>query len=86
VDWNADDESSLLLVLQELLLEYKALQQTLVDQHSRLQFEFSSLTEGGFHPQDIEVHVSRRGEVSDEFCFFHLQRFPFLFTEQIWPC
>ncbi|ELU12901.1 hypothetical protein CAPTEDRAFT_112865 [Capitella teleta] len=62
VDWDPSDPNALLLVLQDLLSEYKTLQHSLIDQHSRLQFEYSSLVEGGFRKEDIEVHVSRRGE------------------------
>lgn len=52
-----------MLVLHQLLDEYREQQRAQVDHHSRLQFEYSSLVEGGYRKEDVEVHVVRKSEV-----------------------
>jgi hypothetical protein len=52
-------------VTEEVLHQYKKYQRSLVNHHTRLQFEYSSLIEQEeYREDDIEIHVGRKSEVS----------------------
>ena len=60
IDWDYKEPSSLLHVIEELLLEYRKHQERLVSESQRLQFEYSSLVqETDIESEAVEIHVSR---------------------------
>ena len=65
LSWDIDDPLSLWLVIQELLAQFGRYQQSEIKNNSRLDFEFNSLIESKqFKPEDIEVHIEKRKDVS----------------------
>ena len=69
VNWNALNSQCLLWAMEELLEKYRQHQESKVALNSRLQFEYSSLVETAYEPSDIEVHVTKRPDVSGKYCF-----------------
>ena len=60
IDWDYKEPSSLLRVIEELLLEYRKHQERLVSESQRLQFEYSSLVQDtDIESEAVEIHVSR---------------------------
>lgn len=59
-NWKNDDSKSLLRVVQELMESYRKHQVSLIENYSRLQFEYSSLVQqAGFSENDVEVQVNK---------------------------
>ncbi|GAB6020477.1 hypothetical protein CHUAL_003166 [Chamberlinius hualienensis] len=60
-EWRSDDKFSLLRLVQEMLDAYREYQLSLIEDYSRLQFEYSSLIQQkGFSKSGIEVLVDRK--------------------------
>lgn len=56
--WNKDDNASLFHVIKELIDAYRKHQVSLIEEYSRLQFEYSSLVQlAEFTEEDVEVLV-----------------------------
>ncbi len=62
-NWNPHNSGSLLNTINDMLAEYKRYQGSLIDQASRLKFEYSSLLETSYDEGDIEIYVTKKGEV-----------------------
>jgi len=60
VDWDYHNPYALLAVVEELLRLYKTHQERVIEGHSRLQFEYSSLLDhSDITSDDIETHTLR---------------------------
>lgn len=60
-NWNPDDPASLIQVIQQLLEKYRWQEVMLLEDYSRLQFEYSSLIhQAGFSDTDVEVLLNRK--------------------------
>lgn len=58
--WDAQNPRALLIVLQDILEHYRKHQLKLLEENSRLQFEYTSLVEQNqFKSDSIEVHVAK---------------------------
>ncbi|CAH1263416.1 BRE [Branchiostoma lanceolatum] len=58
-DWDPKNPESLVLVIEDLMREYRCYQKQLIEGYSRLQFEYSSL-QGLEACDDVEVHMGNR--------------------------
>ncbi|XP_062595452.1 BRISC and BRCA1-A complex member 2-like isoform X2 [Saccostrea cucullata] len=62
LDWDVDNPYCLIEVIKELLEHYKAFQERLLEAHSRLQFEYSSLLDHTELSRDLIEVYSERSE------------------------